>query len=227
MGWIVLLDRGRSARVVAIVLLALWAVVGSAALGGATARAADEESSACVADTDRSEAALFGWMTRVDSVVGVGPLEIAVDSSFSDILDNVDLGFMGYYETWPRDRDIGFYGDIVHARLRDQVLVMDVINVDYEAAQTYIEAGAFLPRGDPEHPVEVIVGVRYSDLDADYEPTPGQAARSASGGSTRWWARGTGRRSRRSGRSRCAGTSAGSASDPSSRGRPSPSSGTG
>ncbi len=124
-----------------------------------------------VAQERVSEIAFYGWLTGVNADVGIGPLEITVDSSFSDNLDNLDLGLMVYYETWLGGS--GFYLDVIHARVSDALLVLGPISVDYDATQTFLEAGALLRRGTPERPVDVIVGARYTDQDSDYRLTTG------------------------------------------------------
>jgi hypothetical protein len=118
-----------------------------------------------------SEFALYGWLTGVNADVGIGPLQIAVDSSFSDNLENLDVGLMAYYETWVGGS--GFYLDIIHARLSDAILVLGPISVDYDANQTFVEAGTLLRRGTPERPLDIIVGVRYTDQDSDYQLNTG------------------------------------------------------
>jgi hypothetical protein len=120
-----------------------------------------------------SEVAFYGWLTGVNAEVGIGPLEIAVDSSFSDNLDNLDLGVMAYYETWVGES--GFYLDLIHARLSDALLPLGPISVEYDATQTFLEAGALLRRGTPERPVDVIVGARYTDQQSDYRLTTGMS----------------------------------------------------
>lgn len=118
-----------------------------------------------------SEIAFYGWLTGANAEVGIGPLEITVDSSFSDNLDNLDVGLMAYYETWLGGS--GFYLDLIHARVSDALLTLGPISVDYDTTQTFLEAGALLRRGTAEFPLDVIVGVRFTDQDSDYSLTTG------------------------------------------------------
>lgn len=120
-----------------------------------------------------SEVAFYGWLTGVNAEVGIGPLQLAVDSSFSDNLDNLDLGVAAYYETWVGGS--GFYLDLIHARLSDALLPLGPISIEYDATQTFLEAGTLLRRGTPERPVDVIVGVRYTDQQSDYRLTTGMS----------------------------------------------------
>jgi hypothetical protein len=128
----------------------------------------------------KSTIALYGWITGVNADVRAGPVEANIDASFSDILENLDTGLMLYYEVV--EEDTGFYLDIIYARLSD-VTERPLITIDYEVTQTLIEAGALLRRGAPEKGVDVIVGVRYVDLDSEVGLTP-PGLRASSG--ARW-----------------------------------------
>jgi hypothetical protein len=171
--------RSGCTRVVALALLLLGLLASAAPSQAATdtpAPAAVEAPASPAApppapSARQSEIALLGWFTGVDSVVTVGGLQIPVHEGFSDVIDNVDVGFMGSYET-RRDRT-GYYVNLVHARITDQILVLDFINVDYRATQTYLEAGTLLRLDRGKNPLELMAGLRYSALDADYTPTPG------------------------------------------------------
>ena len=131
----------------------------------------DSAGQAAAAPARVSEFALYGWLTGVNADVGIGPLQIAVDSSFSDNLENLDVGIMAYYETWVGGS--GFYLDLIYARLSDAILVLGPLSVDYDAKQTFVEAGTLLRRGAPERPLDIIVGVRYTDRDSDYQLNTG------------------------------------------------------
>jgi hypothetical protein len=120
--------------------------------------------------------AIYGWLAGIDADLRAGILEGSVDASFSDILDNLDLGFMAYYETW---EETGFYLDVVHVRLGDTV-ERPILTLDYDVTQTLIEAGALLRRGTPDRGVDTIIGVRYVELENEIGLTPPGASASSS-----------------------------------------------
>ncbi|MCJ7752030.1 MAG: porin family protein [Armatimonadetes bacterium] len=117
----------------------------------------------------QSTIAIYGWMTGVNADLRAGPVEANVDASFSDILDNLDTGLMLYYEVL--EEDTGFYLDVVHARVSD-VIERPLLTVDWDVKQTLIEAGALLRQGAPGAGVDIILGVRYVDLDSEVGLTP-------------------------------------------------------
>ena len=117
----------------------------------------------------QSTIALYGWITGVNADIRAGPVEAEIDASFSDILDNLDTGFMLYYEAL--EENTGFYVDVFHARVSNEIGER-LLTVDYKVKQNLIEAGALLRQGAPDKGVCVIIGVRYMDIDAEVGLTP-------------------------------------------------------
>ena len=144
---------------IATVAISLVAAVGTTAMAAAPTDSAN-----------RSEISLYGWLTGINADLMVDGLETSVDASFSDILDNLDMGAMVYYETW--DESTGFYLNYIYARLGDTIQ-RPLIEVDWQVKQSIVEAGALLRKGNPERPVDVVIGIRYVDLDTDVTLTPG------------------------------------------------------
>ncbi len=146
-------------------LLIAVAAIGLVATMGAGAKA-----SAPADNARHSEIALYGWTTGINADLAVDGLETSVDASFSDILDNLDNGAMVYYET--RDGSTGFYLNYIYARVGDTVQ-RPLLEVDWQVKQSIVEAGALLRKGNPQRPVDVILGLRYVDMDTDLRLTPG------------------------------------------------------
>jgi hypothetical protein len=141
------------------------AAISMVAAMGATAMAAPPPGS-----TNHSEIALYGWTTGINADLAIDGIETSVDASFSDILHNLDNGVIAYYET--RNGNTGFYVNYVYARVGDTEQ-RPLLEVDWQVKQSIVEAGVLLRKGNPQRPVDVIVGLRYVDLDTDLRLTPG------------------------------------------------------
>ena len=124
----------------------------------------------------KSTIAIYGWLAGVDADLRAGILEGSVGASFSDVLGNLDFGFMAYYETW---EETGFYLDVIHVRVGDTI-ERPILTLDYDVTQTLIEAGALLRRGTPERGVDTIIGVRYVELENEIGLTPPGVSASSS-----------------------------------------------
>ena len=63
--------------------------------------------------------AIYGWATAIDGTISAGGRSADVDIAFKDVLKHLDMTFMGAaelrYQRW------GFMGDLVYARLHDDI----------------------------------------------------------------------------------------------------------
>ncbi|MCZ6667532.1 MAG: hypothetical protein O6932_02545, partial [Gammaproteobacteria bacterium] len=69
------------------------------------------------AEEPMTELGIYLFASEVSGDVGIRNVTIDVDASFSEILDNLDLGFMGYFEH-RRDK-WSFIGDLVYLKIED------------------------------------------------------------------------------------------------------------
>lgn len=120
-------------------------------------------SAAAVASEWQHEFTPYLWGSGMDGAVTIGPVRADVDVGFSDILDNLEMGFMGSYRA-SRDRwsimvDAMYMG-LGATGTTDRGLASADVDVD----QTSLEAD--LGYAVTEH-LTVVGGLRYVDLSAD------------------------------------------------------------
>ena len=63
--------------------------------------------------------AIYGWATSIDGTISAGGRSADVDIAFNDVLKHLDMAFMGAVEL--RYKRWGFTGDLVYARLHDDI----------------------------------------------------------------------------------------------------------
>jgi len=115
----------------------------------------------------KHELAPYMWGSAMEGTTGIGDVTADVDVSFGDILDNLEMGFMGMYRG-TRDRfsisvDTIFMGLGATERSRNDLAKAD-IDVDQfvlGAAAGYSLTEKFL----------VLGGLRYNDLSAEVKVT--------------------------------------------------------
>jgi opacity protein-like surface antigen len=124
----------------------------------------------------KHELAPYLWGTAMDGTAATGPLEAEVDVSFGDILDNLEVGFMGAYRA-TRDQwsvtvdsvymELGSWGrgpaGYVKADVDLDQLAIEV-DVGYEVMERLI----------------LLAGLRYNDLSVDLKATGPLGTSSAS-----------------------------------------------
>jgi len=62
---------------------------------------------------------IYGWATAIDGTISAGGRSADVDIAFKDVLKHLDMTFMGAAEL--RYKRWGFMGDLVYARLSDDI----------------------------------------------------------------------------------------------------------
>lgn len=102
---------------------------------------------------------IYGLGAGMDGTAGIGPVDSAVDVSFSDILDHLELGFMGSFrarkDDWAVMVDVIFMG-LGAANERVDIDVDQVV-LEVDAAYRFTEV------------FEVLFGLRYVDVDTDLD----------------------------------------------------------
>lgn len=121
----------------------------------------------------------YVWMSSMDGDVSIGDTSVPFDMSFSDILDRLDLAFMGRFEAWKKPW--GFSVDTLYMNLEDEIqrpLVkvepkMEMLIADFGVSRWLGE----VPLGQGDTPAtmffELIGGARYSYLKTGVDITPG------------------------------------------------------
>ena len=108
----------------------------------------------------------YVWMSSIEGDISVGNrLSVPVDASFSDILDNFDLGFQGRFEA-RKDR-LGLATDFVWMNLGAGVAQTRVADFTVDFRQFVAEGTAFYRvasggRADNPAHLDVLAGVRYT-----------------------------------------------------------------
>jgi hypothetical protein len=108
----------------------------------------------------------YVWMTGIKGDVSVGNrLTVPIDASFSDILDNFDLGFQGRFEA-RKDR-LGFATDFVWMNLGIDAVHTQVADFKVDFRQFVAEGIGFYRvasggRADNPAHLDVLAGVRYT-----------------------------------------------------------------
>jgi len=134
------------------------------------------------------EATPYLWGAGINGDVGIGELSAqGVEASFSDIVNVLDIAFMGTFEG-RRDR-WGFVVDSIYFDLSNAAPTpatgFGEANVDM-TQKFYALAGTYrLTQG--KVPVDLVVGVRYVDLAMDIELTSGTAQGRQRSDSVTWW----------------------------------------
>lgn len=127
------------------------------------------------------EIAPYVWGAGMDGTTGVGGVSADVDASFGDILDNLELGFMGMYRG-TRDRfsvtiDAVYMGLGATGRGPGDLVKADV---DMDQAALEVDLGYEVL----EH-LTVFGGLRYNDLSVEVE-TSGPLGRQSVDGDENW-----------------------------------------
>ncbi len=95
----------------------------------------------------------------MDGNVGIGPVDGEIDVSFSDILDNLELGFMGSFRAQKDD-----WAVMVDAIFMGLGASNERVDVDIDQVVLELDAAYRLTEV-----LEVLFGARYVDIDTDIE----------------------------------------------------------
>lgn len=125
------------------------------------------------AEEPTTELGIYLFASEVSGDVGIRNVTIDVDASFSEILDSLDLGFMGYFEH-RRDK-WSFIGDLVYLKIGDDAsasLGPLTLDVDIELEQTVLEVFAGYnvferDYGESKMNMDVLVGARHILIESD------------------------------------------------------------
>ena len=111
----------------------------------------------------------YFWFAGIDGTVTVrGLVEVPVEKSFSDVMSDFDIGFLGHFEgrknRWGFAFDILFLG--LDAPVAESAPVLGALGISADVRQVMTEGLAFYrvanggQKNNPSH-VDVLVGARY------------------------------------------------------------------
>ena len=123
-----------------------------------------------------TEVGIYGFMLGIEGDATIGNVTTDVDVSFSDILDNLDMGFMGYAEH--RRGKWSFIGDVAYLNVSAEKTTsrtpVSSVTLDAEVEQTLVEAfigyRVFAQnQGEAQLGIDLLGGVRYNKLDFELD----------------------------------------------------------
>lgn len=102
----------------------------------------------------------YAWMKGMEGTVGIGDLEVPVDESFSDILDDLELGMMLAMEA--HKGKWGVFGDVEYAKLEsDQETLLGIRTT--EVKEWILTSGALYRVVDNgQMQIDMGAGIRYT-----------------------------------------------------------------
>jgi hypothetical protein len=123
-----------------------------------------------------TEIGIYGFMTDIGGEAKVGNVATDVDISFSDILDNLDVGFMGFVEH--RRGNWSFIGDAAYLKVSAEKTTsrtsVSSTTLDAEFEQT--EAEGFVgyrvfeqDHGDAQFGIDLLGGARYNKFELELD----------------------------------------------------------
>ena len=98
----------------------------------------------------------YVWMAGLNGDLAIGNLEVPVEVSFGDILDDLEIGFIGHVEA--HNDQWSIFSDLVYLELG-----RGANNLDFDLTEVIIEAGAGYRLSAN---FEIIGGIRWWNIDA-------------------------------------------------------------
>jgi hypothetical protein len=130
----------------------------------------------------KHEFAPYLWATGMDGTAGVGPVEASVDVGFSDILDSLEMGFLGTYRATKGPLSLTF--DAVYMGLGESVQGPGgLLTADIDMDQTALEGTVGWALTEQ---FVVFGGLRYIDLSVDVQARTPQGDLRSAGGDESW-----------------------------------------
>ncbi|MEE8525926.1 MAG: hypothetical protein V3T72_18475 [Thermoanaerobaculia bacterium] len=102
---------------------------------------------------------VYGLGAGMDGTAGIGPVDVAVDVGFSDILDNLELGFMGSFRAKKGDWAVMVDAIFMGLGAANERVDIDIDEVILEVDVAYQFSEVF----------ELLFGLRYVDIDTDID----------------------------------------------------------
>jgi hypothetical protein len=115
--------------------------------------------------------AVYGWLSAVDGTTGVGPTSVSADTSISDMIDELEFGYMSYFEVGKGRWSLGV--DAIYAKLSDDsaFAVGPVTGrANFEQEQAWITARLqYTVCKTDRHKLDLFAGFRWTYVDVDID----------------------------------------------------------
>lgn len=121
-----------------------------------------------------TEIGVYGFISDIGGETKIGNTTLEVDVPFSDLLENLDVGFMGFVEH-RRDK-WSFIGDLFYADISvdDTTAVNPALSIELDAEVKQIMAEGFVgyrvfeqDHGNARFGIDLLGGVRYNKIEVD------------------------------------------------------------
>ncbi len=119
-------------------------------------------------------ATIYGWFSGMDTSIETSSGSIETETSFRDILSNLDIAFMGTLEA--RQDRLGFVGDLLYLDLStaNETPLALFGTADVDVSATIVNGYAlYRVTTDPATVVDIGAGFRSFDMDVDLALSPG------------------------------------------------------
>lgn len=128
----------------------------------------------------------YGWAAGLDGTVGIGNATAEMDLSFSDILDDLQIGAMGHFEA--RKGRWAFLFDGLWLKLEDGADTPGPLFGGADVEVEELRLAGLLSYRVLEGPttIDLLAGASYFSIEADLELVPGRLAGRKVGTSADW-----------------------------------------
>jgi hypothetical protein len=171
-----------------IAILMLWAAASSPLLRAGPVES-NREVTAVTENAWSFNLSIYGWATAIDGTISAGNRNADVDIAFKDVVKHLDMTFMGAAEL--RYKRWGFMGDLVYARLHDDIAPPAgiVFSSTHEVVKETISTFLLSYRAVDAKPayLDVFAGARVYDFYAQIRLQPNLGQVGVNNGGTNTW----------------------------------------
>ena len=132
-----------------------------------------DESLQLPADSDEWQfglAPLYIWFAGIEGDSSIGPVTAPLDVSFDDVLDNLDTVFTFHLEA--RKQNWNLFADYMLLDISPQMSTPVGIPINANVHNNIVEFGGGYMVRDAYPSVELLAGVRYTNLEISASPVP-------------------------------------------------------
>lgn len=126
-------------------------------------------------------ATMYGWLTSLSSTVGTPIGNVKTDADFSDVLDSLDMAFMGTFEA--RNNRWSLIGDLIYSDLSSKNGTPGPVftSAEVETSMTLLSGyAAYSVLESADAKVDIAGGLRWYDVDIGVGltggPVPGNSS---------------------------------------------------
>jgi hypothetical protein len=170
-----------------IAILMLWAAASPLLRAGPVD--SNREVTAVTENAWSFNLSIYGWATAIDGTISAGNRNADVDIAFKDVVKHLDMTFMGAAEL--RYKRWGFMGDLVYARLHDDIAPPAgiVFSSTHEVVKETISTFLLSYRAVDAKPayLDVFAGARVYDFYAQIRLQPNLGQVGVNNGGTNTW----------------------------------------